>query len=132
MERTRDTAIDLPLGLEGVGVSFCFHDTPRCLVLMANLVDNRARRLRTSGVRADKRDMTDAPNGPDVGAMRVELEILLAEEQEVSADRAQLHARIDESASPLLKAEAAKLSAIRRDLHARIDRLRDELNLLTR
>ena len=76
--------------------------------------------------------MADAPNGPDIGAMRVELEILLAEEQEVSADRARLHARIDESASPLLKAEAAKLSAIRRDLHTRIDRLRDELNLLTR
>jgi hypothetical protein len=76
--------------------------------------------------------MAANPYVRDIGAIRTELDILLAEEQEISADRARLHARIDEFASPLLKAEAAKLSTIRRDLHTRIDRLRDELNLLTR
>jgi hypothetical protein len=85
-----------------------------------------------TGAPVDNRNMAADPNVPDVGAMRIELEILLAEEQEISADRARLHARIDQTASPLLKAEAAKLSTIRRDLHTRIDRLRDELNLLTR
>jgi hypothetical protein len=76
--------------------------------------------------------MAADPNVPDADAIRTELEILLDQEEEISADRARLHARIDQFASPLLKAEAAKLSTIRRDLHARIDRLRDELNLLTR
>ena len=77
--------------------------------------------------------MAANPGLPDIGAMQAELAGLLAEEHEMSAVRAQMHAQIDAFPSPLVRAEARKLSRARRDLQLRIDQLRIDLNLrLTR
>jgi hypothetical protein len=74
----------------------------------------------------------EVPNKSNHAAMRAELASLLAQEQEISKERRDLHARLDHVSSPLVAAEERKLSQRRRDLHLRIDRLRIELNLLER
>jgi hypothetical protein len=69
----------------------------------------------------------------DPAAVRAELEVLEAEEREISAIRRKMHERIDLGfPTDLLIQQEQKLSKERRELHARIDALRAQLELLER
>jgi len=69
----------------------------------------------------------------DAATIRAELELLEAEEKEISAIRRKMHERIDLGfPTDLLIQQEQKLSKERRDLHARIDALRAQLELLER
>ena len=69
----------------------------------------------------------------DAATIRAELELLEAEEKEISAIRRKMHERIDLGfPTELLIQQEQKLSKERRDLHARIDALRAQLELLER
>ena len=66
-------------------------------------------------------------------ALRAELEVLEAEEREISAIRRKMHERIDLGfPTELLIQQEQKLSKERRALHGRIDALRARLQLLER
>lgn len=69
----------------------------------------------------------------DAATIRAELEVLEAEEKEISAIRRKMHERIDLGfPTELLIQQEQKLSKERRELHARIDVLRAQLELLGR
>jgi hypothetical protein len=69
----------------------------------------------------------------DAAALRAELEVLEAEEREISAIRRKMHERIDLGfPTELLIQQEQKLSKERRALHGRIDALRAQLQLLER
>jgi hypothetical protein len=54
----------------------------------------------------------------------LELELLEAEEREVSAQRRRLHQRLDAFPNELTRQQEQELSARRKELHRQIDRLR--------
>jgi anti-sigma-K factor RsiG len=69
----------------------------------------------------------------DAASIRAELEVLEAEEREISAIRRKMHERIDLGfPTDLLIQQEQKLSKGRRELHGRIDALRAQLELLER
>ena len=69
----------------------------------------------------------------DAATIRAELELLEAEEKEISGIRRKMHERIDLGfPTELLIQQEQKLSKERRGLHARIDALRARLELLER
>lgn len=69
----------------------------------------------------------------DDASIRAELDVLEAEEREISAIRRKMHERIDLGfPTDLLIQQEQKLSKERRDLHGRIDALRARLELLQR
>ena len=69
----------------------------------------------------------------DAATIRAELEVLEAEEREISAIRRKMHERIDLGfPTDLLIQQEHKLSKERRELHGRIDALRAQLALLER
>ena len=69
----------------------------------------------------------------DAATIRAELEVLEAEEKEISAIRRKMHERIDLGfPTDLVIQQEQKLSKERRELHGRIDVLRAQLELLER
>lgn len=67
------------------------------------------------------------PDPQEVAALRVELEELERDEQELSAYRRKLHERIDRFPSDAAVSEERQVSDKRREMHRRIDELRDLL-----
>jgi hypothetical protein len=77
-------------------------------------------------------DMAAARDLPDLESLLVELSRLEQREREVSGLRGRAHRRLDAFPNEVTKRQERQLSAERRELHERIDRLRAQLAAIRR
>ena len=71
--------------------------------------------------------MAASPDLPDLEALMIELVQLEQRERELSGLRGKLHARLDGFPNEVTARQEQQLSAERRDVHRRIDELRAKL-----
>jgi hypothetical protein len=76
--------------------------------------------------------MAAARDLPDLEALLVELARLEQRERELSSLRGRLHLRLDGFPNEVTKRQEQQISAERRDLHGRIDTLRAQLASIRR
>jgi hypothetical protein len=76
--------------------------------------------------------MAAARDLPDLESLLVELSKLEQREREVSGLRGRVHRRLDGFPNEVTKRQESQLSAERRELHERIDQLRAQLASIRR